>query len=292
GVDRVDGDERQLAPILAGVEGGRASGFGLGQGLAPEHVRNAVRMDRDHAHGAFGFQRAQPLLDTAGGEPDAALPRHLGGDEIAVLRVGGRPGRDCELALLLVDGRKPPAAARQPAEDTEHALLGTIDDLDDPPAVADLLIVVADLLDAQQRTIVHAGDFARPAAPRRAHPDLRRRPVRVLVPFGRHRDEFAVGLAARNVGEHDGRQVAGMMQLGAAALEPALVRQLPQHALERDAVTALDPEGACDLALARLAGVLADEGEEIFLGREGRWFALLLRQGGILNWRGSALTLN
>ena len=48
-------------------------------------------------------------------------------------------GRDGEFAadLLLVDRREPAAAIRKRPENAEHALLGAVDDLDHPPAMAD-----------------------------------------------------------------------------------------------------------------------------------------------------------
>ena len=60
--------------------------------------------------------------------------------------------------LLLVDRHEPPAAVRHAAENTEHAVLGAVDEFDD--AAARLLVVCS--LDAQQRTIADAGNFAGP----------------------------------------------------------------------------------------------------------------------------------
>ena len=65
-------------------------------------------------------------------------------------------------------------------------------------------------------------------------------------------------------------RVPGVMQLLAAALDLALVGELAQHALELGAVGILQAEGARDLARADLAGLLADEGEDVVLGGEGR----------------------
>ena len=81
----------------------------------------------------------------------------------------GRAGRDRQLAaeLLLVDRHEPAAAVRQRAEDAEHARLGAVDDLDDAAGVADRVAVVAGLLDAQQRAVADAGDFAGPRLARR-----------------------------------------------------------------------------------------------------------------------------
>ena len=107
-------------------------------------------------------------------------------------------------------------------------------------------------------------------AARDAYADLRRRAVLVLVPFGRQRDQLAVAVARGDVGEHDVGQGAGMVQLLAAALDAAFVGELAQHALERGAVGVLQAEGARDLARADLAGLLADEGEEVVFGGKGR----------------------
>ena len=73
-----------------------------------------------------------------------------------------------------------------------------------------------------------------------------------------------------DVGEHDVRQRAGLMQLLAAALDAAFVGELAQHLLEPRAVGILEAEGAGDLARADLAGLLADEGAADRLWRGGR----------------------
>ena len=62
-----------------------------------------------------------------------------------------------------------------------------------------------------------------------------------------------------------------MMQLLAAALDAALIGKFAQHALERGAIGVLQTECAGDLAGADLAGLLADEGEEVVFGGKGRF---------------------
>ena len=130
---------------------------------------------------------------------------------------------------------------------------------------------VVGLLDAQQRAVADTGHFARPRLAQRPDMDLGRVAVRLLVPFGRDGDQFAVAVAAGDVGHHDMRQRAGVMQLLAPVLDDAVVGELAQHALERGAVGVLQPEGARDLAGADLAGLLADEGNEVVFGREVRF---------------------
>ncbi len=52
-------------------------------------------------------------------------------------------------------------------------------------------------------------------------------------------------------------------------LDMAFVGEVAQHLLERGAVGILEAEGAGDFAGADLAGFLADEGKQVFLGGEG-----------------------
>ena len=104
------------------------------------------------------------------------------------------PGGIGELAaeLLLVDRHKPSAAARQRAENAELTLLGAIQDLDDAAGVADRFVALAALFGAQQHAVADAGDFGRPGLARHVDADARRLAVRLVVPFGRDRDQFAV----------------------------------------------------------------------------------------------------
>ncbi len=52
-------------------------------------------------------------------------------------------------------------------------------------------------------------------------------------------------------------------------LDMAMVGEVAQHLFEGGAVGILEAEGAGDFAGADLAGFLADEGEQVFLGGEG-----------------------
>src|SRR6516162_7330776 len=183
---------------------------------------------------------------------------------------GARWDRKLLAELFLVNRREPPAAAGRRAVNAEHALPGAVDELDDAPAVADRIVLFDALLDPQQGTVADAGDLVRPRVARNAHADPGSGAVLGLVPLRRQRDQLAVGVARGDVGEHDGGQGAGVMQLLAAALDQALVGKLAQHALEDGAIGVLQAEGARDLAGADLAGLLADEGEEVVFGGKGR----------------------
>ena len=195
-------------------------------------------------------------------------------DEIAVLGVAGRAGRDHEFAaeLLLVDRREPAAATRQRAEDAERALLGAVEDLDDAAGVGGVLAVGVGFFDPQQRAVADAGDFAGTGLAHGADVDFGRVAVRFLVPFGRDGDQFAVAVAGGDVGHHDdGAGVPGRCSFLRRLFDDAVVGELAQHALEGGAVGVLEPEGARDLAGADFAGLLADEGNDVVFGREVRF---------------------
>ena len=229
-------------------------------------MRNIVGVDGDQADGALALERAEPLDDGAGGKPEPAVPRYFDRHKIAIDRACGGVWRDAQFAaeLLLVDRHQPAAAAGQAAKDAERAVLGAIDQLDDAPG----RLPVARLLDADQRAVADAGDFARPRAARRGDMDDGRRAVGFLVPFGRPRQQFAVAVAAGDVGQHDRRQGAGMMQPLAPPVDQAFVGKFAQHAVERRAVGVLGAERARDLARADLAAAFADEGDQLVAGRK------------------------
>ena len=176
------------------------------------------------------------------GKPEAS-PRRSGldRDEIAILRIAGRTRQDREFAAdeLLVDRREPTTAIRQLAEDSESALLCTVDELDDAPGVADGVAVGVRFLDPHQGAVANAGGFALPRLTRSEDADFWRRAVGLFVPFGRNREQFAVAVARDDVGHKHIRQRARWMQLLAAALDHAPVAEFAQHALKRCAVGVL-----------------------------------------------------
>ena len=181
-------------------------------------MRNAVGVDRDQADRALGLERAELFLDARRRQAEAAGTRHADGDQVAVLGVGGCAGRDRKLAaeLLLVDRHEPAAAARQRAEHAEHALRRAVDDLDDAAAVA----MASSSSRAARREPARGRRrrrLRRASACAAWNADFRRRAVRLLVPFGRNRDQLAVAVAAGDVGERDRGQGAGVVQLLAAA---------------------------------------------------------------------------
>ena len=89
------------------------------------------------------------------------------------------------------------------------------------------------------------------------------------IPFGGNADQFAVGIAAGDVGEDDARQAAGVMELLATLFDAAFVGEVAQHGFERGAVCILEPEGTGDFTGADVAGFLADEGKHVFFAGKG-----------------------
>ena len=225
GVGRIDGDEGHVAPVLAAGQRRRARRLGFVEHRARKRMRNVVGMDGDQADGALALERAEPLDDGAGGQAEAAVPRDFDRDEIAVDRARRGVGRNAQFAaeLLLVDRHQPPAAAGKAAKNAERAMLGAIDQLDDAAAWSPrrLRARCGSARGRRRRRLRPAG-----ARARRDDADDGRRAMRLLVPFGRPRQKFAVAVAAGDVGEHDRRQGAGMMQPLAAAVDAGLRRQV------------------------------------------------------------------
>jgi len=152
GVRRIDGNERQGAPVLAAGKSCWFCRFRFGDGRGGEDVRDRVGMDGDQAHRALGAERAEPFGHACVRQAVAALPRRdLDRHQIAIARVSGAAGGDRKLAAerFLVDRRKSPAAARRRAENAEHALPTALDELDDAPVVADRIVLAGALLDPQ-----------------------------------------------------------------------------------------------------------------------------------------------
>ena len=93
--------------------------------------------------------------------------------------------------------------------------------------------------------------------------------MRILVPFGGNRDQLAVAVPRRNIGDDRRWQRATMVQLFSPPFDVALVCKFGKHALEDDAVSVLQTESARYFARSDLAGLAADERKEFVLGRLG-----------------------
>ena len=75
------------------------------------------------------------------------------------------------------------------AENSQHAVLRMVDDLDDAAAMTNAVLFLG-FVDAQQDAVAEAGGFAGLRLARNVDADFRRGPVRLLVPF--------VGVAMRS----------------------------------------------------------------------------------------------
>ena len=232
GVGRIDGDERQLAPVLAAVQASRAWRLPPRAARRQENMRDRVGVDGDQADRALGLRASRAARSTRAGRRgrSRAARRQLDRDQIAVLarpasapagsRVRGRAA-SCRPA----SSRPPPSGSC--AEDAEHAVLGVIDELDDAAACGGLLVVVAGC--PRSAAATRSPTPATSSGPRPARDvdaDFRRRAVLGLVPFGRGGDQFAVAVAAGDVGDHASGQRAGLVQLLARASRRGLRRRV------------------------------------------------------------------
>jgi len=60
-VRRVDGDERNVTPVLTALHRSGAGAFCLRQRIAGELVGNSMRVNGNEAHRALGFERTELL---------------------------------------------------------------------------------------------------------------------------------------------------------------------------------------------------------------------------------------
>ncbi len=165
GVGRVDGDQRDLAPVLAAArQVGGFRGLGFGDHLARKHMRNVVRMNRDQADGLLALQRSETFLDACRSEARSGLPSQ---HRRRPVRHPPRPAWRCGAiassrpSAFLSTGISRPPPPGKAAEDPDHALLGAVENLDDAPGIGDRAFAFGELLDAQQRAVADAGGFAR-----------------------------------------------------------------------------------------------------------------------------------
>ena len=173
---------------------------------------------------------------------------------------------------FLVDRNQPSAAGRIGAENTQNAVAGPIQDLDDPPGMANDFFFIVERLDPKKNAIANSGDLCRLGTPRRHHPDFGRGAVLLLIPFVGKRNQFAVAITFHDIGQRDGSEGAGAMQLLAPIFDLSFVGQFAQDALQPGASLVLQMESACNLARPDFSGSRANKGQQFTLAGEGWLF--------------------
>ena len=164
GVGRIDGDERQRAPVLAarrvaGVAASASPPASRAERYAECRdawmaIRLTARSLLSEPSRSFTRAGRQAIAAARGDLDRTRSPSAASGWRRVEWRVRGR----------VASCRPGPAGRRRPAsaEDAEHALLGAIDQLDDAARMPDAFVLVAGGLDAQQRAVADAGRL-RPA---------------------------------------------------------------------------------------------------------------------------------
>ena len=227
-------------------------------------------MDGDHRDRLLALHRADHLRDAGAGGPIARRADEGHRDEVAFLGFSGRVGVEDHHALLAVDGLDL-FPLGEVAHDAQNGDLLLFEKLDDARLEDTGLAVSRN--EAGEHAVADAGCRSAPVA-RRGDVDGGRRAALGVGPFGGTREEFAVGVTAGQFQNGDGGQVLGALQPLAAAFDQALIGQLLEHGLERNARRAGDAEGAGDLAFPRFARMICDEGEELFAGGKSGPFGL------------------
>ena len=195
-----------------------------------KRLRDFVGVDRDQADRLFAGERAEPFLDLARGKAIGAGADQIDADEVAVFGAPAVGLRDVQLAagLLLVDGDETSAAVRVFAEDAERARLRFRDDANDAATIRRAVGLIR-LLDTKQGAVADTGGGAGLRPARNHDADLWRGAALFLVPFGGRGEQFAVAVAAGDVGEHGMRQFGRLVHLAAALGDRAFVGELAQQ---------------------------------------------------------------
>src|SRR5262245_7017594 len=221
-----------MPPVFATGERRRHGSIGLLLCLAAEDGRNAVRVNGNKADGALALQRSKPFDHTAGRQAKAWRARGFDRDQVAIFGIGGGAGGYRQLLSehLFVDRLQPAASVRNLPENTQYAMLGMIDDLDDAAAVPDPVLFFR-LINTEQNTVADAGGFAVTHFAWNMDADFGWRTVCVLIPFVGRGDEIAIAVASCHVGQNRGGQGARVMQFLPALLDGAFIGQFAQQAL-------------------------------------------------------------
>ena len=182
-------------------------------------------MNGDEAHRPFRGETAESFAHPHGRQAEAARTQHIDGDEIAVHRFAGATFRDGEFAcarVALVDRHDATAAGGIGAENAEHLRLGALEEFYDAAGIGRRVrLRLAREFRADKAAIANAWNCDARTAAAEVNQNFRDWPLGA-VPFDGLGDQFAVRVAFYNFSEDDGRQLAGLVQLFATALDGAL----------------------------------------------------------------------
>ncbi len=203
-VRRVDGDERDLAQILAAGEACGLLAVGLLDHVVGEVVGDAVLVDRDERDGLGRRRIAEARHDPRAGQTHAGFRAALFGlDQFAVLRTRGGAGRHRPFAVgTLVDGHDAPALGPL-AENAQHAARVGADLADKPRLVVMFAPLDAgepaeDTIAFTQGGIGGAGDKKNGGL------------GPLAAPFQRLRGQVAVRVGGVDLKDRNGRQAFGI----------------------------------------------------------------------------------
>ena len=223
--------------------------------------RDVVVVDGDQADGAGSARRAAALDDPGAAQAQRLALVNLGPNQLP--RLGAHGLGDLELLLGAAIHRQQPAAAADELEDPQRAHRSGVEPADDPRLVAAGRILgepgqhpVA----ANQRGAAAAlGDHVDPG---------RRHLFRPGRGLGRH---LAVDIDVEDLQHRHGRQLAGAAEPPAvAAVDGAVVLELPQDLPELDLLLRGEAEGAGELALADAPRARLDVFQHLLAARQRR----------------------
>ncbi|MNQ98048.1 hypothetical protein D3C85_1137220 [compost metagenome] len=258
-IGRVDGDEGNLAQVLAALQRRQGLVLGLALHLFREAGRQAVGVDGDDGGGAGIILATDGLQDLAAFRSVAMVALFdRGQNQIAVAQFARHGVGDQQHILGALIDRLDAGLARRFADHAQDAVGPGVQPLDQAGLPA---LGAARELD--QQTVAHARR-GRLALAVRQQQGARR----VVAALDQFDVELAVGVAIHDIGHAHGGQGAGFGKALAAALaEDAFGLQRLQHFAQLAAFDSLQSEDSGDVGLFGLAGFAQEGDQGVFVGQ-------------------------
>ena len=277
GVGRIDGDQGQVAPVLAALERGLGRFGGFAQHGLGEAVGNFEIVNGDHRDRAFGFRIADHGGDAGARNHQAARELDVDLDEVPITGIAQITERNAHFLLLAID-RDEAGAIIVHAHDADMGAARLVEDLHRLGGI-DRHFVFAGI-DPGEDPVTGGGGNARIAAAK--HGDAGAFAL-FVVPLRREGVQIVRIGIARNVEHGDGGQGGGAAQRLAGARDDAVAFEFLEHGLEWPAHIAPNAKNLGQVALALDIILPRQRFEQLFAGGQfiGGRFALALGAGSI-----------
>ena len=292
GIERIDGDQRHIAPVFAALERGLGGFVSLADDRRWEGVGDFEVVDGDHAHRPLGIGIADDGRDAGTRDHQAARELDLDFHQIAICGSAEIAQRNAHFLLLAIDGDQAGAFIIH-ADNADLAATRLIEDLHRAGGI-DRDFGLASV-DAGQNAVAGSGRNAGIATLH--HADARTLTF-LVIPLGREGVEM-IGIGIGRDVKHGHRgQGCRTAECLARARDDAFAFQFGQHGLEGTPHIAANAEHLGKIALALDVGFIGEGCQQLLARRQlislrlagalgaGRFFGFLSGNGHqSISWR-------